>query len=391
MGIGGEASRLPLDISTFTITQNGIDRVYLRWIGKQPFTVPRHIMPDNSTWPSFAFDADSAWGRCYASFLRAKHEHSGSSHTLYHYRQALILFFSEPKKSPENYTREDVETFIYAPIQANGRTGQQPGPGTINNRLSILSSFYDYAASYRIDTASGPAPLLNRMSPTAGLKQLQRPKPPYRALTADELRRFFAAIDTTTIIGARDYALFLCYFILARRRDEIRLLKWGEITEGVIIDSETRRTTHVYAFYGKGHKSQVDSAELPETCYNAITRYLDLSGKRATIQPDHPIFTAVPGRAGSRGYDPSRPLAPHAIWMLCKRIAKRAGLDPKRVTVHSFRHTSARIRYEKGSDIREIQTALRHKSLATTDIYLQQLMTIADPGALLLEKFFEEA
>lgn len=348
-------------------------------------------MPHSNPWP-FAFTPKSDWGQAYTSFLRRAHEKSGSTHTLAHYRQVLTCFFSEPAKSPEQYTRADVEQFLHSPGQANGRKGQPVAAGTINNRLSILNSFYSYAGGYGIAQADSGmlTPLLNRMAPTAGLRQLSRDRPPYRALTTEELRRFFAAIPGDTAQGLRDRALFLTYFFTARRRDEILRLRWGDITEETLIGENGPRPGVIYRFTGKGHSRQSDSAELPRPAYDAILLYLRHSGRLATIRVGDALFTADPAYQGRSGYDPKRPLAPHTVWRKAKKYARAAGIDEHKCTPHAFRHSSARIRYEQGSDIREIQQVLRHKSLATTDIYLRQLMTTADPGALLLVKLFDE-
>ena len=80
-------------------------------------------MPAES-WPAFAFSETSAWGLCYHAFLRRAFEKSGSQSTLDHYRQALVLFFTEPAKLPDAYTRSDVESFLHYPGRALGRVGR---------------------------------------------------------------------------------------------------------------------------------------------------------------------------------------------------------------------------------------------------------------------------
>jgi integrase len=342
-------------------------------------------------WERFAFDAESAWGRAVLNFLREKYERSGSQCTLDHYRQALTVYFSDPAKLPDRYTREDVERFLHLPGQALGRVGDAPKIGTINNRLSILSSWYKFVGSYSVQNAATgePEPLMTRMPPTAGLRQMQREKPPYKALSADELRRLFAAIPRDATRGIRDFAIFTVYFFTARRRSEIVSLTWGDLEQAKLIEAGGgRRSGWLYHYRSKGHKRQDATAEMPQIAMDAILAYLDASGKRKTIQASDPIFTTVPGYIGQHGYDPKRPLSSQAVYSAVKRYAKAAGLDA-RVSVHSLRHTSARIRYENGSDIREIQRILGHTSLAVTDVYLRELTTTSDPASITLAKQFE--
>ena len=260
-------------------------------------------------------------------------------------------------------------------------------PGTRNNRLSILNSWYAYAAAYTItDEAGRIHPLLQTTPPVLGMRHLQRARSSHRGLSQDELRRFFAAIPRDTVIGKRNYALFLTYFFTARRLQEISRLTWGDISEAIIRENGKQRTIHQYRFYGKGHQRQSDAQELPEPAYKAIIDYLESSGRLASIQDDYAIFTMVESNRGRYKYDPRRPLSPQHIWYTAKRIAKKAGI--KHGDVHMFRHTSARIRYEQGADIREIQHLLRHASLATTDLYLRTIMPVADPGGRLLGEMF---
>ena len=69
------------------------------------------------------------------------------------------------------------------------------------------------------------------------------------------------------------------------------------------------------------------------------------------------------------------------------KFTQQAGLS-NRYSLHSLRHTAALLRYRAGEKIHSIQRLLGHRSLATTDIYLQGLAGIDDPGAqLLIERF----
>src|SRR5258708_33814938 len=78
---------------------------------------------------------------------------------------------------------------------------------TKNQRLCVLTSFYRFASAYEINGA----PIYQKVMPTQGLRYL-KPDAPYRSMSTDELKRFFAAIATDTIKGNRDYALLAPYF-----------------------------------------------------------------------------------------------------------------------------------------------------------------------------------
>lgn len=62
-----------------------------------------------------------------------------------------------------------------------------------------------------------------------------------------------------------------------------------------------------------------------------------------------------------------------------KRAFKRAGIFGDGVkTVHSLRHKAALAMIEGGADIRNVQKTLRHNSLQTTEIYLNERRRLTD-------------
>ena len=61
------------------------------------------------------------------------------------------------------------------------------------------------------------------------------------------------------------------------------------------------------------------------------------------------------------------------VGRLVKKYARRAGLDPNRLTVHTLRHTAAMLRKEAGEGLEDISAFLGHSSLAITQIYLHRL------------------
>lgn len=217
--------------------------------------------------------------------------------------------------------------------------------------------------------------LLQIPPPTVGIAYGKRGNH-HNAFSPDELKRFFAAIDTSTVTGLRDKALFLLLFWSARRRSEIARLTWGAIEQYTVLDSHGRpRAIALYHFRNKGKGIlEDDSAELPQPALSAILHYLDVSGRMATITPADPLFVNYRGN----------PLSVNGIRYLLASYVAKAGITT-RVSIHSFRHTRARAAYlVSNHDVLAVMKLLRHTNLATTQVYLEELAGTMDTTAELL-------
>jgi integrase/recombinase XerD len=320
---------------------------------------------------------DAHWTQAISDFLSAVEDHSGSVRSRATYAYILNRFFSD-EYNPDEYTQSDVRTFLDAPSGSNYHKGQLVQPATKNQRLMCLSSFYKFASTY----LTNGSPLLTTKPPTYGLKYLKTASSP-RALTADEIERFFAAIDTSDVKGVRDHAIFLTYFHTAKRRSEIARLTVGDIQQAMLIDKDgTRRAGHVFSYRAKGRSRIVALAELPQLAYDSIVRYWRDSGRLDALKPDSPVF------ASTRPDQPEQQITGDYINALFKFYAAKAGLD-SRYSLHTLRHSSARQRYELGSDPVAIQEVLDHTSLGTTTLYLKSITGASDPGAKLLQERFK--
>ncbi len=312
---------------------------------------------------------DDRWQECLESYLTMMFDKSGSTQTLTSYKRVLYTFFStsatgEPKQ-PTDYNRQDVIAFLQLESQSSRNKGAPVGPASRNNRLAVLNSFYKYASSYTIPGDDGqPVALLQRIPPCAGLSYA-RPPVTYRALSESELTLFFAQIPNHTVAGVRDRAIFTMLLLTARRIGEVVSLNWGSISAGPPI---------MFTFYPKGHSREQRVQELPQECYSLLLRYLHISNRLQDIRPDSPLFVGLPPRHGGNYRNVGRRLSIHYVNDAVKTYSRKAGLPHlERLSSHSFRHSSARLAYSSGADIRAIQMKLGHSSLASTDTYLRVL------------------
>lgn len=331
---------------------------------------------------------DALWQQCIEQFLRQAQQRTGSADTLNMYGWILRKFFASVGKSPEQVTRADIAAFLDTSYDTR-RTGTRgPSISTRNQRLVVLKGVYEYAALYDVERDGVLVPLFSGRNPCAGL---HAGKPPhvYRAMTGEEIRRFFSVIPNT-LLGKRDRALFLTYFYTARRRNEILELRWGDITEGTILDERGHsRCGYTYRFHCKGRPhDQTETAELPTPAYEAIVAYLRACGRYEQMRPSDYVFVAFASHRGKTYTPTERRIGRTAASSAMKRYTRAAGLDGRRLTIHSWRHSSARARREQGSDVVEIKNLLLHSSLDTTFRYVERLTSPADPGASLLERAF---
>jgi integrase len=322
------------------------------------------------------------WTEMAIAFLRDIYERSHSIKSYRLYRGMLCGFFRLTKKSPDACTRNDIQAFMCSPCKSPGSRGRAPAVATRNARLAILSSLWRYASFY----FERPVP-----NPTLGIRALKRmPREKKRSFSEEEITRFFAAIPTDTVIGLRDRAIFMTYFWTGKRRQEVARLRYGDIEACMFVEDGTARAGFRFRYYGKGRGEQSQYAELPRLAKEAIDVYLLKSGRLASIEPRDPLFVAIgpPQGGGRRSMSERAPLCGDSIRDNFKKYVRLAGLDATRLSVHSLRHTAAQQFWLVLPDIFKLSKFLDHHSVQTSQNYIEDLMGLANPAALLLEAKF---
>jgi integrase/recombinase XerD len=168
-----------------------------------------------------------------------------------------------------------------------------------------------------------------------------------KTLSPGEVERLIAAARGTQPRDLRDHALVeLLYGAGLRVSEAVGLGRSG-------VDLEARLVQVV----GKGGKERVVPIGRPAV--EALRRYL--SRGRPYLDARHRPEVFLNARGG--------PLTRAGAFLILRRLAGAAGIDPQRVHPHLLRHSFATHLLEGGADLRSVQEMLGHADLSTTELY----------------------
>jgi integrase/recombinase XerD len=184
-------------------------------------------------------------------------------------------------------------------------------------------------------------------NPAAAVKLPRRPKPLPKTLSPGEAERLIDAALGTQPRNLRDRALVeLMYGAGLRVSEAVGLDKSGVDLEGRFV-----RVT------GKGGKERV--VPIGRHAADAVRRYL--SRGRPYLDRRHRPELFLNAKGG--------PLTRAGAFLILRRLAEIAGLEPTRVHPHLLRHSFATHLLEGGADLRSVQEMLGHADLSTTELY----------------------
>jgi integrase/recombinase XerD len=274
--------------------------------------------------------ADAAHDPDVASFL-ALLAARRAPRTVDAYRRDLAGFASWLGRAPATATTNDLERYL-----AEGRaTGLSAA--TLARRTAALRSFFRHLQ------------LLSRRAenPAAGLAPPRRIRRLPRTLSPAEAERLVEAAAGTTPRDLRDRALVELLYGAGLRVSEAVGLERGAV------DLDERLVRAV----GKGDKERI--VPLGRQAVDALRRYLARGRPYLERRPRPEIFLNARGGALTRG----------GAFLILRRLAERAGLEPERVHPHLLRHSFATHMLEGGADLRSLQELLGHADLGTTELY----------------------
>ncbi len=247
------------------------------------------------------------------------------------YRRDLEHFSGWLGRAIASASEVELERYL-ADLRAAGLS-----PSTIARRLAALRSFF------RHQLLLGTRP----DNPAAALASPRRVRRLPRALSPGETERLIDAANGTAPRALRDRALVELLYGAGLRVSEAVGLERGAVD----LDERLVRCT------GKGGKERV--VPIGRRAAEALRRYVARGRPFLDRRRRPELFLNAKGG----------PLTRAGAFLILRRLAERAGLEPERVHPHLLRHSFATHLLEGGADLRSVQEMLGHADLATTELY----------------------
>jgi integrase/recombinase XerD len=247
------------------------------------------------------------------------------------YRRDLFALADWLEHSPASVTTEELERYL-AELRAAGLSG-----ATIARRVASLRSLFRHLVLIGAADAN----------PAADLDLPRRARRLPRVLSPSEVERLIDAAAGTTPRTLRDRALVELLYGAGLRVGEAVGLDKG----GVDLDQRLVRTI------GKGGKERV--VPVGRQAVEALRRYLGRGRPHLDRRHRPELFLNAQGG----------PLTRAGAFLILRKLAAKAGLEPERVHPHLLRHSFATHLLEGGADLRSVQEMLGHADLATTELY----------------------
>lgn len=219
-------------------------------------------------------------------------------------------------------------------------------PTTAQNYMAAVRMFFRWTAS------EGLYP--NISDHVKGVTLDREHKRDY--LTANQSSILLKGIDTSTLIGKRDYAIIALMVTTG--------LRTVSIARANIEDLRTAGDCTALFYQGKGHNERAIYVKVAPPVEEAIREYLRARGKTSDSDP---LFVSTSNNNNGKR------LTTTSISAIAKHHLQDIGINDSRHTAHSLRHTAATLNLINGATVEETQQLLDHSNINTTMIYSHAL------------------
>ena len=271
----------------------------------------------------------------------------------------FILSLDVKEKSKDTYRKALKQFFIYLAERGANTPSREDILGykealrvrelsayTISSYMVSVRKFFEYAESIKLYP-----------NVAKSIKGIKQPKGFRKdALTVEQVKKILHSIDISTLEGKRNFALTNLLI-----RTGLRTI---EILRANIEDIRQEGGEALLYIQGKGRDTKDNFCLLTEETLQPIRTYLTARGE---VKDKDPLFSSLSDR-NKKGRLTTRSLSRRI-----KTELRDTGLDSKRLSAHSLRHTAITLSLIGGASIQEAQALARHANINTTLIYAHNI------------------
>ncbi len=289
-------------------------------------------------------------------------QRNSSPQTVAAYRDCFRLLFEFArdrwKKPTESLTIGDLDAPLVLAFLDHLEKDRNNSIRSRNARLAAVRSFLRFAAWKDPEALA----MIQRVL-AIPIKRCEQPLVGF--LSREEVQAIINAPDMSTWAGQRDQVLLSMLYNTGARVSE---------TRGIMVADVTLEGSPCVRLHGKGRKDR--TVPIWKATAIQIRRWL----ARIDSAPGKPLFPAASGGQLSRS----------AITDRLKRATEVAAgtcvsLAQRRVSPHTFRHTTAMHLLQSGVDITLIAPWLGHESPSTTHIYVEADLKMKEAALKLVQ------
>lgn len=261
-----------------------------------------------------------------------------SEHTCRAYRKDLtaLALFAAKEISETDISLSKIDAYVLRKYLVKLHRGHKKS--SIARKLSAIRSFYQFLEKQ----------FVNHEHPTKGVLTPKQSHAIPAYLTVDDMFRLLEKVDTTTVLGSRNLAMFETIYSGGLRVSELAGLNVNDVD----FDKGTVRVL------GKGGKERI--VPLGDKALKAISTY------RRRLQET--IDIDVKGRGALFLNHRCGRLTSRSMARILKKLAADCGINTP-VSPHALRHSFATHMLDAGADLRVVQELLGHKCLSSTQRY----------------------
>lgn len=283
----------------------------------------------------------------YDGFLR--HLESKSAETQGTYRRALRKFLNWfPVDRRFLFRTRDVERYKRYLVEKENLK-----EASVGTYITALRRF----CQYLIDIG------VLEENPASAVVGGRRPERHSRAfLTYDEVGQLLDAIDTSTIVGARDLSLIQLMLGCALSERECRLADVGDI-----IRDATGPSLRVQ---GKGREVKDETVSMPPVVLSSIDEYLErrFTLHDETVDPTTPLFVSLSNHALGERMQARGMREAINRWLVDSGVKRDRS---RKLTAFSLRHTAGLMMVDSGASIDEVMRRMRIEWRPTAQLYFR--------------------